>query len=127
MAEIVRRGRINGTLRQPWRGQAIGTPWAAGVRVEVEGDGRRVATFSVFVDGAGFILQDGVRLPPGNGEGPFEAAVAEMVKRLRRFRGLGRGRTCLLRVLDFEWLAADEERGGLWGTGVVVKPSATSP
>jgi hypothetical protein len=118
MAEAIRLGRINGTLRQPWRGKPVGTPWAAAVRVERDDLGRRVATFAAFVDSAGFALQDGVVLPPGHGDGPFEAAMAEAVKRLGRFCGLGRGNTRLLWVTGHEWLAAGEDRGGLWGTGV---------
>jgi hypothetical protein len=34
-AEALRTGRIDDTLRQPWRGQPVGTPWAATVRVEL--------------------------------------------------------------------------------------------
>ena len=96
MVEALRRGRIDGTLRQPWRGQPIGTPWAAAVRVELDDHGRRVATFAASVDGAGFALQDGVVLPAGDGDGPFEAAMTEAVRRLSKFCGLFRGNTRLL-------------------------------
>jgi hypothetical protein len=94
--------------------------------VEREGKGWRVLTFAVFVDGAGFGVQDGVRLPPGRGEGPFEAAMAEAVKRLRRDRGLFRGNTCLYRVAGAEWLSPGEDRGGVWGTGVRAEPEAAT-
>ncbi len=79
-----------------------------------------MATFTVVVEGAGFALQDGIVLLPGDGEGPFEAAMAEAVRRLGRFRGTGRGRTCLFRVTAGEWLSTAKGRragGGRADTG----------
>jgi hypothetical protein len=88
--------------------------------VELVGEGRRLLTFALSVEGVGLALQDSVWLPAGSdGLDPFEAGMGEAAKRIARFRGVGRGRTCLLRVAGWEWLVPGEsETDTFWPTGI---------